>query len=213
MPRTDEVYLFGNVDTGDALLDAAFSKKLIHRRLLLLDPTMNEGQQSSVQQRYCPPNQVVSRGTITKVRCAGYGKCRYHSLLNGCSLHDREVRRVITTLYLRYVCTNEYYKLVIYPIGKVMLQYYIQGAFTNEPKSWSTYMCVCVKIHMRVAVDRCLPAELLVPYTLYALPCHVTCRHEPLRTPNTFPTFFSLCPAHSHPILHHALPPAYKISA
>ena len=72
---------------------------------------------------------------------------------------------------------------------------------------------VCVKIHVRVAVDRCLSAELLVVHILYALPCHVTCRHEPLRTPNTFLTHFSLCPAHRHPILLPALPPAYKISA
>ena len=74
------------------------------------------------------------------------------------------------------------------------------------------HLHVCVKIHVRVAVDRCLPAESLVLHILYALPCHVTCRHEPLRTPNTFFTLFALCLTHRHPILHHALPPAYKIS-
>lgn len=60
-------------------------------------------------------------------------------------------------------------------------------------------MCVS-RFHVHLAVDRCLPAELQVPTTLYDLPCQVTCHHETLRTPNTFPSLFALRPTHRHPI-------------
>ena len=49
-----------------------------------------------------------------------------------------------------------------------------------------------VTLHVRVAVDQCLPAELLVLSTLHTPPFRDTYRHKPLFTPNTFLAFFAL---------------------
>lgn len=79
MPPTDDVHLFGNDDAGDALFEASLSKISLHRRLrLLLDTATNQGQQSIVQRRCCPPKQVMSRGTITTVRCVHYKLNHFH---------------------------------------------------------------------------------------------------------------------------------------
>ena len=56
--NSNDMYLFGNDDAGDALFDAAFPKILIQRCLrLLLVPATNSGKKSRVQRQYRPPNQ------------------------------------------------------------------------------------------------------------------------------------------------------------
>lgn len=195
MPSTDYVYIFGNDGTGDALLDASCSKISIYRRLrLLFDPATNEGQNPNVQRWYCPPKQVMSRGTIPTVRCAGDGMFGYHSLLNGCSLHDGEVRIVIITTYLPRICghectlqTRECQSCCTIAVSCCPITHYLLHLRIYV----MVHLPVCINIDVCVVVNRCLPAELQVLSTPCALPCLVTCRHEPLRTPNTFLALFT----------------------
>ena len=75
-------------------------------------------------------------------------------------------------------------------------------------QSVTTILMNYVTLYVRVALDRSLPAELLVFSILYALPCYFTCRQELLRTLNTFLALFALRPTHRYPIRHRTLPPA-----